>query len=145
MRWAVLVVTAATLLALIFGWRYTTPPTRLARVAVAAATGIVGGATGLVGPIMVLFQLGGQDSAPRSRANTLVFLTTTGLLTAPLMLLQGMVTPVAVVLGLLLIPPYGAGALIGQRLFVPERHDLYRKLAYVIIAAAIILGLPIYD
>ena len=143
MRWAVLSVTTVTLIALISGWRYTAQPTRTARI-VAGATGLVGGATGLVGPIMVLFQLSGQDGVARSRANTLVFLTATGLLTAPLMAVQGMLTPEAVALGLLLILPYGLAARIGQSLFDPEKQALYRKVAYGIIGASILMGLPIH-
>ncbi|MCV6585134.1 MAG: sulfite exporter TauE/SafE family protein [Marinibacterium sp.] len=144
MRWAVLAVTTVTLLALVSGWRYATAPTTTARAGVAAATGLVGGATGLVGPIMVLFQLGGQDSVARSRANTLVFLTLSGLLTAPMMALQGILTPQAVVLGLMLMVPYGIFARVGQALFDPNAQGLYRKVAYGIIAAAIVMGLPIY-
>lgn len=145
MRWAVLGVSVVTLLALIAGWRYHAPPTRAARTAVAAATGFVGGATGLVGPIMVLFQLSGQDSIARSRGNTIVFLTLTGLLTVPLMALQGMVTPEAVILGFLLFVPYGIASRLGQALFDPAREGLYRRVAYGIIAAAIVLGIPLWE
>ncbi len=145
MRWAVLAVTTITLLALISGWRYRTVPGNRARIGVAGATGIVGGATGLVGPIVILFQLSGQDSIQRSRANTLVFLTTTGLLTAPLMALQGILTLEAVILGLILIVPYGIASRVGQALFDPARQALYRNVAYLIIAGAIVMGLPLWD
>ncbi|APX10628.1 sulfite exporter TauE/SafE family protein [Tateyamaria omphalii] len=144
MRWAVLAVTTLTLVALVLGWRYKAVPTRTARVSVAAATGVVGGATGLVGPIMVLFQLSGQEGVARARANTLVFLTVTGLLTVPLMAMQGLLTVEAVVLGLLLIVPYGIASRVGQALFDPGRQVLYRRVAYVIIAVAIIMGLPVF-
>lgn len=144
MRWAVLAVTTLTLVALVLGWRYKAAPTRVARVSVAAATGVVGGATGLVGPIMVLFQLSGQEGVARARANTLVFLTITGLLTVPLMAMQGLLTVEAVVLGLILIVPYGVASRIGQALFDPDMQVLYRWVAYVIIAAAIVMGLPVF-
>ncbi|WP_299040978.1 sulfite exporter TauE/SafE family protein [uncultured Tateyamaria sp.] len=144
MRWAVLGVTTITLIALMMGWRYRAAPTRAARVGVAAATGVVGGATGLVGPIMVLFQLGGQDGVARARANTLVFLTLTGLLTVPLMAMHGLLTAEAVVMGCMLIVPYGIASRIGQALFDPEQQALYRRVAYVIIAVAILMGLPVY-
>ncbi len=145
MRWAVLAVTTITLIALISGWRYQTAPGFMARAGVSLGTGLVGGATGLVGPIMILFQLSGQDSIARSRANTLVFLTTTGLLTAPLMAAQGMLSWEAVGLGLMLIVPYGIAARIGQALFDPSRQAVYRNVAYCIIGAAILMGLPIWD
>lgn len=145
MRWAVLAVTSLTLIALVSGWRYTAAPGFVTRSSVGLATGLVGGATGLVGPIMVLFQLGGQDSIARSRANTLVFLTVTGLLTAPMMALQGILTVEAITLGLLLMIPYGLAARAGQAMFDPDRRVLYRRVAYAIIAAAVVLGLPIFD
>ncbi len=65
LRWAVIAVTATTLLALIAGWRYAAPPTFAARSAIGLATGFVGGATGLLGPVMVLFQLAGRDLSRR--------------------------------------------------------------------------------
>ncbi len=145
MRWAVLAVACLTLIALMSGWRYTAKPTLAMRSGVAAATGLVGGATGLVGPVMILFQLSGQDSVARSRANTIVFLTFTGFLTAPLMYFQGMLSAEAVAIGLFLILPYGVGARIGQALFDPTRQVLYRNVAYGIIFAAIVLGLPVTD
>ncbi|MCF6232278.1 MAG: sulfite exporter TauE/SafE family protein [Rhodobacteraceae bacterium] len=144
MRWVVLAVTAITLVVLVSGWRYSAAPTKTTRAGVALATGLVGGATGLVGPIMVLFQLGGQDTIARSRANTMVFLTITSLLTAPMMVLQGMLTKEAVALGLILIVPYGLAARLGQALFDPARQRLYRGVAYFIIGAAIIMGLPVW-
>ncbi len=145
MRWAVLAVTAITLVALVTGWRYKTEPKPAVRVGVGLATGYVGGATGLLGPIMILFQLGSQDSVQRSRANTLVFLSVTSTLMLPVMYLMGMLGSHALALGLLLTVPYGLGGLIGQQMFDPTREALYRNVAYGIIAAAIIMGLPIYD
>lgn len=143
-RWGVLLVAAITLVALISGWRYRAAPTHGTRAAVALATGVVGGATGLVGPIMILFQLSGQDSIERSRANTLIFLTCSGLLTVPALWVQGLLTPEAMALGLILMLPYGLSARIGQALFDPEAQRLYRWVAYAVIAASILMGLPIY-
>ncbi len=144
MRWAVLAVTAVTLAALVSGWRYRAVPTTATRGAVGLATGMVGGATGLLGPVMVLFQLAGRDSVARSRATALVFLTVTSILLLPLMALQGMLTRGAVMLGAMLLVPYGIGTLVGQRLFDPVREVLYRRVAYAMIGAAILLGLPIH-
>ncbi len=67
MRWAVLAVTTITLIALMTGWRYSARPGRVTNAGVALATGLVGGATGLVGPIMILFHLGWQDNIQRSQ------------------------------------------------------------------------------
>ncbi|WP_147125413.1 sulfite exporter TauE/SafE family protein [Shimia ponticola] len=144
-RWLVLGVTTVTLLALIAGWRRQTDATTPARLGIGAATGLVGGLTGLMGPIVVLFQLSSADGAGRSRANTIVFLTVTSILLLPLMALQGVLTGAAIWLGMILLPAYGLGTVLGQKLFTPGSERVYRTVAYGIIAAAIALGLPIWE
>ncbi|SFE17934.1 sulfite exporter TauE/SafE family protein [Roseivivax sediminis] len=145
LRWGVVLVAAVTLAALVSGWRHALRPGVAARAGIGAATGFVGGATGLMGPVMILFQLSGRDSAARNRATVLVFLTFTTALLLPLMTLQGMLTPRAVLLGLAMTVPYGLGARLGAWLFQPDREGLYRTAAYVIIAIAIAAGLPVRD
>lgn len=145
LRWAVIAVTSVTLAALVSGWRYETQPTPVWRGAIGAATGVVGGATGLLGPVMVLFQLASRDSVARGRATTAVFLTSTTLLMLPIMAMQGILPVNALVLGLVLLPPYGVGCWIGARLFRPDYESLYRALAYVMIGTAILIGLPVWD
>ena len=144
-RWIVVTICAVTLAALIAGWRYAVTPSLTTRIAIGCATGFVGGVSGLLGPIMVLFQLAGRDAITTSRATTVVFLTTTSLLLLPLMFLQGLLTPTAVMLGLLLLVPYGVGSLLGQALFKPRWERFYRTAAYGIIAAATLMGLPLWD
>jgi Sulfite exporter TauE/SafE. len=144
-RWCVVFVCAASLAALVAGWRYDVTPSTGARILIGSATGFVGGLTGLLGPIMVLFQLAGRDSVATTRATTIVFLTLTSLLLLPLMFAQGLLTAPAVILGVVFLVPYGIGALIGQAMFTPGRERFYRSVAYVIIAMATVAGLPIWD
>ncbi|MCA1287651.1 sulfite exporter TauE/SafE family protein [Salipiger bermudensis] len=145
LRWAVIAVAAVTLVALVSGLRYRATPGPATRAAVAGATGFVGGSTGLLGPVLILFQLAGQDSVARSRATILVFLTITSTLLLPLMALQGALSPSAIPLGFLMFLPYGLGTKVGQALFDPAREGEYRTVSYLIIAAAILLGLPVWD
>lgn len=144
LRWAVVLVTAVTLIALVSGWRYQAQVNLRMRGLVGVMTGFVGGATGLMGPVMVLFQLAGQDSVRRSRATAVVFLTTTSLILLPLLFLQGLLTAGAVILGVMMLIPYGLGSWAGRLMFRPEREALYRHVAYGLIAVAIVLGLPIW-
>ena len=144
-RWCVVAVCSVTLAALIAGWRYKVLPGLRTRIAIGAGAGFIGGLSGLTGPIMVLFQLAGRDSPATTRATTIVFLTMTSLLMLPLLHLQGLLTGAAVALGALLLLPYGVGAVVGQALFTPGRESFYRMVAYVIIGAATIAGLPIWD
>ncbi|WP_417741078.1 sulfite exporter TauE/SafE family protein [Salipiger sp.] len=145
LRWAVTAVAGITLVALVGGLRYRTTPGPAARAAVAGATGFVGGATGLLGPVLILFQLAGQDSVARSRATILVFLSCTSILLLALLALQGAMTASAIPLGFLMFLPYGLGTKVGQALFDPAREGEYRVVSYLIIAAAILLGLPVWD
>jgi hypothetical protein len=143
LRWAISGAVLATLAALLAGWRYTGRPGRRAWLGVGGIAGLVGGATGLHGPALVLFQLGGSDSVARSRANTIVVLTLSGLAFLPLLALQGALPGVALGLGALLLLPFAAGTLIGRRLFDPARAGMYRKVAFSLIGAAGLIGLPI--
>lgn len=144
LRWTVSAIVALTLLALLTGWRYRTPPGMLATAAVGAGAGAMGGATALNGPIVILFRLGGPDNAAQTRANMLVFLTLNSLLVLPLMGWQGILTPAAFWLGLVLLIPYGLGTLVGQALFAPAHERLYRRLAYGLVAASVVIGLPLW-
>lgn len=143
-RWAVSGVVLLTLTALMAGWRMKTRPTRGARLGVGAATGVIGGATGLTGPVVILFNLGAGAAAAAMRANTLVFLTLSSLLLLPQLWLQGLLRPEALWLGLVLVVPYALGNRLGQALFDPGREGLYRTVAYAIIAASALAGLPVW-
>lgn len=144
LRWALSAFVAATLLALLTGWRRTGPDTPMARAAVAGVSGFTGGAVGINGPVVVLFHLSGQASAAEARAETIVFLSLSGFLVLPMMALQGLLPPSAIALGLLLLAPYAAGSLAGRWLFRPERSVLYRRVAYTIVGLALVVGLPIW-
>jgi len=144
LRYAVSTVVLVTWLALVTGWRYRQRPGLAAWIGVGGGVGFLGGSVGLNGPALVLFQLAGQDSAARSRANSIVVLTLSSLGILVAMALQGAVPPGAVAAGLLMLPVYAAGGLIGRRLFDPAREGLYRRVAYVIIGAAGIAGLPVF-
>lgn len=144
-RWAVVIVALVTLAALVSGWRYSVEPSMRIRAVIGALTGFVGGLTGLVGPIMVMFQLAGRDGAAVSRATAVVFLTTSSVLLLPIMAAQGILTGAAILLGLVLLVPYGLGCRVGQALFDPARERLYRAVAYGIIGLSALAGLPIWN
>jgi uncharacterized membrane protein YfcA len=145
LRWAVSAVVLLTLAALVAGWRYTRPAGTPAWLAVGGAVGFLGGSVGMNGPAMVLFQLGGPDSVERTRANTIVVLTLSSAAYAPMIAAQGAFPPEALPFGLAMAAPYGLGALLGRRLFDPARADLYRRVAYAIIGAAGLIGLPLWS
>lgn len=143
MSWAISAVVALTLVALVAGWRRKTPDSTGALLGVGAASGALGGATGLTGPVIILFKLSGQGSAAEVRAATLVFLTLISVLLFLALWLRGLVRLDVLWLGALVVPVYAMGALAGQALFDPRLERLYRRLAYGLIALAVLLGLPL--
>ncbi|WP_136637539.1 sulfite exporter TauE/SafE family protein [Pseudooceanicola onchidii] len=143
LKWAMVLLIAATLIALIAGWRLKAEPTLRMRGYVGLLAGFFGGAVGLLGPAVVIFQLAGTESAARSRATTLVFLTVSSVLILPLMAAQGLITWAVVPLGLAMLVPYGLGTQVGHWLFRPQFEGLYRGAAYALIALAVLLGLPL--
>ena len=144
-RWVVAAVGACMLAALVSGWRYTGAVTRPTLLAIGGAAGVIGGMTGLTGPVVILFYLAGQAVAQSVRANTILFLAALDVVIIANLLIAGAVTWSLVVLAALLAIPYGATTMIGQRLFDPRHERLYRQLAYAVIALAVVTGLPVWE
>ncbi|MFQ6547754.1 sulfite exporter TauE/SafE family protein [Aestuariibius sp. 2305UL40-4] len=144
-RTIVAIIVAITLAALIAGWRFSAPPTLASRAGIGAGAGVMGGMTGLNGPIVILFQLAGSDGARRARANLILFLTATSISFLPLLWMQGLLTVEALWLGLILMPLYAVGTRVGKALFTPGREPIYRGVAYVIIGLAALAALPVWD
>jgi len=144
LRWVVSIIVIVTLSPVLMGWRYHSVPGNLTTASIGAAAGVMGGATGLNGPIVILFRLSGGDSAQTTRANMVVFLTLNSSLMIPIMIFQGAMTVETFWIGLVLLLPYGAGNLIGQALFKPSQEGIYRNVAYALIALAALVGLPIW-
>jgi uncharacterized protein len=144
-RAAVSVIVLTTLVVLVGGWRLRAGGGWSARGTVAALSGALGGATGLNGPPVVLFNLGTDQPVAVTRANLTVFLTVTSLSFVPQLWLQGLLAAHAVWLGVILFLPYALGTRVGAAIFDPGRAGFYRGAAYGIIGAAGVAGLPVWD
>ncbi len=145
LRWAMSLLVLGTVTALALGWRRAGSDRLRTRIAVGAVTGIVGGATGLTGPVMVLFQLSGQDSAERIRANIALFLSLLSVLTLPLLVFSGVLGASQAAVGVVLLPFYACATAAGQALFRPGNEVLYRTIAYGVVGLAGIAGLPVWQ
>lgn len=145
LRWAISLLVLGTVAALVTGWRRGGADGAPARVAVGAATGLVGGATGLTGPVVVLFQLSGRDGAERVRANIALFLSLLSVLMLPLLVITHVLGSRQAALGLILLPVYALATAAGQAMFRPGNERLYRVVAYAIVAAAGVAGLPLWQ
>lgn len=144
-RWIVAAVAAVTLGALVAGWRYSGTAGMPVLIAIGAAAGVIGGLTGLTGPVVILFYLAGRAGAQSVRANTILFLAVLDVVIVANLLWRGAVDGRIFLLALTLALPYLATALIGQSLFDARHERLYRLCAYSVIALAVLSGLPIWN
>lgn len=144
LRWAVAGAAAATLAALASGWRYARPVGPAGLLGVGAASGVLGGATGLGGPPAILFYLAGPSGAARVRANTILFLCVLDIAIVTSLLARFDFSASHAALCAVLAVPSLIATRAGQRLFRPGRERLYRHAAHALVAGSIVLGLPIW-
>ncbi len=144
-RWAITVVAAVMLSSLVSGWRFSGNVSRPALLLIGGAAGIVGGMTGLTGPVVILFYLAGQAVAQSVRANTILFLAALDVVLIANLVFQGAVTWALLALAIILSVPYIITTLIGQAMFDPRHERLYRWAAYSVIAGAVVSGLPVWN
>jgi hypothetical protein len=144
-RWIVAGIGTITLGALMSGWRYLGAVSRPVLLAIGAAAGLIGGMTGLTGPVVILFYLTGQGVAQSVRANTILFLAALDVVIVANLTIGGITTINVVWLAALLAVPYFVTTIIGQTLFCPSRERLYRHAALAVIALSALTGLPIWE
>ncbi|WP_101067900.1 sulfite exporter TauE/SafE family protein [Roseovarius salinarum] len=144
-RWIAAGVTLVTLGALVAGWRYTGRVRARGLAGIGAGAGIVGGMTGLTGPVVILFYLAGRAGVQSVRANTILVLSALDVVIVGTLLLRGVTDLYLLVLAAVLCVPYFITTMIGQALFDPAHERLYRGIAYAVIFGAVLTGLPIWD
>ncbi|MFV2052314.1 TSUP family transporter [Aliiroseovarius sp. YM-037] len=144
-RWIVGVISAITLTALMTGWRYRGGIRPSGLAAIGATGGVVGGMTGLTGPVVILFYLASDRTAQIIRANTILFLAALDLGIIVTLFSSQLTDLTTIVIGAILAVPYFVTTMIGQALFRPGYEKTYRWAAYAVIAVAVLTGLPLFD
>lgn len=144
-RWIVAMVAGGTLMVLVAGWRFSGQVNLPGLLLIGAAAGVIGGMTGLTGPVVILFYLAGQSLAQRVRANTILFLAALDVVIVVNLLFGGSVGWPEVALAITLAVPYFTTTMIGQALFDPKHERLYRWVAYAVIGLAVLSGLPLWS
>ena len=108
-------------------------------------SGFLGGVVGVPGPPVILLYLASTRRAAQVRANILIYLFAFDIILIALLALQDRLEAVPVIIGLILAPPVILANMVGAAIFRPEKERLYRAAAYLMIAAAAISGLPLWD
>ncbi len=144
LRWfiAALVLIAVAILA--SGWRYHGKPTVAASLGVGALAGFGAGAVQIGAPPLLVYWLGGPNSAVTVRANIMVYFLMQGALTFIFYLYGALFTAHVLALSLLLGVPFLVAMWAGAHHFHGTSDALYRRIAYVIIALAGLVSLPVF-
>jgi uncharacterized membrane protein YfcA len=145
LRWFIAGLVLIALATLAAGWRYHGKPTLAASVGVGILAGIGAGAAQIGAPPLLVYWLGGQNSATTVRANIMVYFIMQGVLSMVAYFYSALFTAQAIVLSVLLGVPFAILLTVGARWFHGSSDELYRRVAYFIIALAGLISLPLFD
>jgi hypothetical protein len=113
--------------------------------AVGLFSGFGSGAVQIAGPPVLIYWLGTANNVITVRANFLVYFLLLGLTSCAVYIWQGLFTPEALALALLLAIPFFVATAAGAKYFHGASDVLYRRIAYAIIAASALVSLPVLD
>jgi uncharacterized membrane protein YfcA len=145
LRWCIAIVVLSLLPPLAIGWRYHGEPRMPITLAVGLFAGVSAGAVQIAGPPVILYWLSRVGSAVSVRANVMVFFMLCGVVLVAAYAWEGLFTAQTLALSLMLGIPYLFGVGVGSFFFRSASDVIYRRVAYLIIAAAALLSLPVLD
>ncbi len=144
-RYAVSALALLLLVLLVGGARYRGAVTPPLVYTTGGIGGFFGGAVGLPGPPVILLYMARPLPVASIRANILLYLILSDAILLAVFGLRGLLDWAPVGLGAMLILPYLAAVQLGSAVFDPGRETVYRWVAYAIIAASAVMGLPVWD
>jgi uncharacterized protein len=145
LRWCIALLVLSLVPILASGWRYHGAPRLPVTIGVGLFAGVSAGAVQIAGPPVILYWLSGGNTATIVRANLMVFFLLCGVALVTSYAVEGLFTAPAIALALMLGIFYLAGVGVGAYFFHGTSDRLYRKIAYVIIALAASISLPVLD
>ena len=144
-RYSVSILSLFLLVLIGLGVRYKGDLNPFVIFSVGGLGGLTGGLTGIPGPPVILLYVASSHPISVIRANNLLFLYFFDVCVVLIFALSGVLTLEIFLLGSILAIPNFLGNFIGAKLFNPHKTNQYRMLAYIIIGAAAISGLPVWD
>lgn len=144
-RWIISCFVFALLLLLLSGWRYRGKDHAAISVGIGGLSGFCSGLAQTGGPPIVGYWLGRPLASAIARANILLFFAASDFFSVVSYAFTGLITADAIKFSLLVGPVYGIGVWCGASLFGRASEKLFRAICYVLIAAAVVIGLPALD
>jgi uncharacterized membrane protein YfcA len=145
LRWFISALVLIAVTALAAGWRYRGRPTLAASLGVGVVAGFGGGAVQIGAPPLLVYWLGGQNSAATVRANIMVYFIMQGTLSVLAYIYGGLFTAQTLALSILFGVPFAVLLAAGAHWFHGTSDQLYRRVAYIIIAVSGLISLPLFD
>lgn len=142
--WTVSLTVMALLVLLMTGWRFKGQLTRRMTIGAGALGGFMTGFAGIPGPPVIMLYMASTLPISVIRANFLLYLLALDLMLVPLLWLSNLMAWKIARLGLLVGIPNLIANILGAMLFDPKAEVLFRRVAYIVIAASAILGLPLW-
>jgi hypothetical protein len=110
-----------------------------------AMAGFGGGAAQIAAPPLLIYWLGGNNPAATVRANIMAYFAIQGSLSIVLYAFNGLLNAQTLIVALLMGVPFVIALAAGALFFRGSSDLLYRRAAYVIVAIAGLLSLPLFD
>jgi len=145
LRWAISLLALALLGLIASGWRYGGAPRWPVSLGVGASAGFMGGLAQIAGPPVIAYWMSGPALAAIIRANIIVFFFIVGFSTLISYWVNGVFSDETPGLTIVLLPAYGMALFAGTRVFRHASEMSYRRIAFVLIALAAIVSLPLFD
>ena len=144
-RWIISAFVFALLLLLVSGWRYRGADHAALSIGIGGLSGFCSGLAQTGGPPIVGYWLGRPISSVIARANILLFFGASDFFSAVSYATTGLITAESIKFSLMVGPVYGIGVAFGASLFGKASESVFRSICYVLIAAAVVVGLPMLD
>lgn len=144
-RWIISCFVGALLLVLLSGWRYRGKDHVAVSVGIGALSGFCSGLAQTGGPPIVGYWLGRPVTPAIARANIVLFFGASDFFSVVSYAASGLMTVHAILFSLIVGPVYAVGIKLGASLFGRASDTLFRGICYSLIAAAVIVGLPLLD
>lgn len=145
LRWAISAIVAIVVIVLASGWRYHGRPVLIVTLCVGLLAGLIGGAVQMSGPPVILYWLGSMHETAVVRANLISYFTLFSAGSIVIYILNGLITAAVLVLALMLTPLHIVSMWAGAKFFHFASEKTYRRVAYAIIATSALAAMPVID
>lgn len=142
--WILSAIVLGLLALMISGWRYRGMLTRPIKLLTGGLSGFMTGFSGIPGPPVIMLYMSSTLPVKVIRANFNLHIAAVDMILFPVLWVTGQLQWSIVLLGLMASIPYLCANTLGGRLFDPKAEGLFRVVAYGVIAASALIGLPIW-